>query len=98
MSVGTTVHAYRHLVDLPPIAARSRFRPTACARRFCHWDELAIALFDQALETGGVYHLWGHSWEVDAHGDWDRLERACAHIGNRTDVTYITNGQLALPR
>lgn len=28
-----------------------------------------------ALERGGVFHLWGHSWELDEHGLWSELER-----------------------
>ncbi|GAB7548894.1 hypothetical protein CS8_085910 [Cupriavidus sp. 8B] len=24
--------------------------------------------------TGGIFHLWGHSWELDSFGGWQVLE------------------------
>jgi peptidoglycan/xylan/chitin deacetylase (PgdA/CDA1 family) len=96
LQVDTTVHAYRHWKDLPAIGRSSWRRPTSAAARFWNWDTLAIDLFDRALADGGVYHLWGHSWEIDAHRDWSRLERVLDHIGGRPDASYITNGALAM--
>lgn len=29
---------------------------------------------------GGVFHLWGHSWEIEALGLWPVLERFFAHV------------------
>ncbi|MCM3884951.1 polysaccharide deacetylase family protein [Frankia sp. R82] len=58
------------------------------------WDDIAIALFDRCLVTGGVYHLWGHSWVVSDRAEWARLDRVLAHIGGRPDVTYAVNGAL----
>jgi hypothetical protein len=55
------------------------------------WDELAIRWFELCLKQGGIYHLWGHSWEVDARGDLGRLERVLKHISGRPQVTYATN-------
>jgi len=37
----------------------------------------------------------GHSWEIDRNHDWSRLERVLKHIAGRTDVRYVTNGELA---
>jgi peptidoglycan/xylan/chitin deacetylase (PgdA/CDA1 family) len=90
LEVGTTVHAYRHLKD-PFVGRRSGLFPRSFLDLFWNWDELAIALFDQVAASGGVFHLWGHSWEIDASDDWDRLERVLAHIGGRDDATYVTN-------
>jgi peptidoglycan/xylan/chitin deacetylase (PgdA/CDA1 family) len=93
LEVGTTVHAYRHLKD-PLVGLRSGLRPQRFLDLFWNWDELAIAMFDEVAASGGVFHLWGHSWEVDARGDWDRLERVLTHIGGREDATYVTNSGL----
>jgi peptidoglycan/xylan/chitin deacetylase (PgdA/CDA1 family) len=94
LQTATTVHAYRHWRDVPAIASLAGFQPAAAAARFWNWDDLAIALFDRTLAAGGLFHLWGHSWEIDAHDDWGRLERVLRHIGGRTSVRYITNGDL----
>ena len=47
--------------------------------------------FDEMLKSGGVFHLWGHSWEIDQHKDWQRLEHVLQHIANREGVRYVTN-------
>ncbi len=58
------------------------------------WEKLVCAAFDIALEKGEVFHLWGHSWEIDAYGMWDGLERVLAYIGGRSDCEYLTNGAI----
>ncbi len=58
------------------------------------WDELAIRTFDTVVRDGGVFHLWGHSWEVDHNAHWGKLERVLAYIAKRRGVEYATNGQL----
>lgn len=93
--LSTTMNAYRHLVDGPWLLRFTNGNLVRTARCFWNWDDLAIALFDAKLRTGGTYHLWGHSWEIDNFDGWGRLERVLAHIGGRSDVEYVTNGQLA---
>ena len=91
-ALDTTLHTYRHWSDLFPIlGAVGPFKFLSC---YLNWDQLAITLFDRALFTGGVFHLWGHSWEIDAHRDWDRLERVFAHISGHAEVHYKTNAEL----
>lgn len=87
----TTIHAYRHWSDALPILREVGLkRFLAC---YLHWDELAITLFDQAPD-GGVFHLWGHSWEVEKNGDWARLERVFAHIAHKKNAEYLSNADL----
>ena len=90
----TTVHAYSHLVDIPQAIARGRFNPMASWDMYAHWDRLAEHLFDEVLAKGGVFHLWGHSWEIDKNNEWDTLRRVFSYISHRSGVTYLVNGQL----
>ena len=30
-------------------------------------------MFDYVVKIRGVYQLWGHSWEIEKHNDWDKL-------------------------
>ena len=53
-----------------------------------------MAHFDRCLDRGGVFHLWGHSWEIDARDDWRRLDRVLAYISGHPGVRYIRNGEL----
>jgi peptidoglycan/xylan/chitin deacetylase (PgdA/CDA1 family) len=94
LELATTVNAYAHRVDGPVVLRLARLRPRAVARLFLQWDELALKWFEICLEQGGVFHLWGHSWEVDARRDWQRLERVLDHIAGRPDVAYVPNRAL----
>jgi len=87
----TSVHTYDHWLDIWGVLVLARFNLKRFFPLYRHWDRQAIALFDRVHEQGGVFHLWGHSWEVDEHDDWQRLERVLAHIGGHRDVVYAEN-------
>lgn len=92
-AIATTVQARPHPRDWPLIAARNALRPVR-GIRCLDWAELARCLFDRVLAEGGIFHLWGHSWEVDRLGQWDRLAGVLDHISGRPGVRYLTNGDL----
>jgi hypothetical protein len=56
---------------------------------------LAASCFARARATSGVYHLWGHSWEVEQFRLWPALEAILALVAKQPDVRYVTNTQLA---
>jgi peptidoglycan/xylan/chitin deacetylase (PgdA/CDA1 family) len=94
LELDTTVNAYAHRVDGAVALRLARLRPWTAAKLYLEWDQLAIWWFQHCLEKGGVYHLWGHSWEIEARGDWDRLRRVLEHISGRPQVTYLPNRDL----
>jgi len=56
------------------------------------WSALAGALLEQTLAEGGVFHLWGHSWEIDQYGQWDRLDAFLRLLGDsRGHAPALTN-------
>jgi peptidoglycan/xylan/chitin deacetylase (PgdA/CDA1 family) len=91
MEANTTVHACRHLCDLPAMLRLANGSAVRANRFYRNWDVLAMALFDEVLSAGGVYHLWGHSWEIERNRDWDRLERVLEYIGRRPRAQYVSN-------
>lgn len=93
-TMSTTLHAYNHWLDALPILRFANFNPLKFLQYYLHWDSLARAMFDRTLEVRGVFHLWGHSWEIDKHGDWERLEEVIRYISSHTEVKYLTNGEL----
>jgi peptidoglycan/xylan/chitin deacetylase (PgdA/CDA1 family) len=93
LQMGTTTHAARYLADGWPVARRSRTARQACAM-WGNWDVLARKLFQETRAGGGVYHLWGHSWEIQKNDDWSRLRSLLRYIADH-DVTFVTNGELA---
>ena len=96
----TTVQAYPH--------SRLSYARNALKRRslanlfrtralFCghDWLELARNVLERTLCQGGVFHLWGHSWEIEQEQQWDRLKQLLAVMAaNRDKLTIMTNSEL----
>jgi len=55
------------------------------------WVEMAIGLFEELLYSGGVWHLWGHSWEIEEYGLWGELETVLRCVEGCDGVMYLTN-------
>lgn len=47
--------------------------------------------------NGGIVHLWGHVWELDAMDLWPQLEVLLDLVAHRPAMKYVTNGALASP-
>jgi peptidoglycan/xylan/chitin deacetylase (PgdA/CDA1 family) len=92
----TTVHAYTHLVDIAPVLKYAHCNPLAAWRLYRNWDQLAMRMFDQACATGGVYHLWGHSWEIDRNRQWPALAKVLSYISARPGARYVANGEVSV--
>lgn len=89
----TTVHAYNHFSDIHHLIALSRGNIGALYR-YRSWEYVAMDLFDLAVQNGSVFHLWGHSWEIETHNAWEKLERVFQHIARHPRASYVTNGEL----
>jgi len=95
LQVPTTLQAYRH----PPSAymrnllRRGRVRELVnycVSLRDCtSWVELGCRLFDRALREGGIWHLYGHSWEIDEHGLWGELKQMLEYVAGRAEIRYV---------
>jgi peptidoglycan-N-acetylglucosamine deacetylase len=94
LQLPTSTHAARYRADAWPVLRGGR-APAAGWRAWRDWDVLARELFQQARARGGIYHLWGHSWEIEAHRDWGRLRALLRYIAGHDGVTFLTNGELA---
>jgi peptidoglycan/xylan/chitin deacetylase (PgdA/CDA1 family) len=90
--MGTTIHGYRHLVDGTQIVRRARSLRHA-AGMWRNWELLGRTLFEETRATGGIFHLWGHSWEIDVHDDWARLRKIFEEMASQ-DVVFVTVGEL----
>jgi L-malate glycosyltransferase len=84
----TTVHAYSHLLDLKNLGMLLKYRTV-------DWESLAKKQFKDVLRNGGVFHLWGHSWEIEKFNYWKKLENILSLIGNnKKNVKYMSNSCL----
>ncbi|MBI5138680.1 MAG: polysaccharide deacetylase family protein [Candidatus Vogelbacteria bacterium] len=63
-------------------------------RSMYSWLSATKATFDSAIKTGEVFHLWGHSWEIEKYGMWNDLEKFLQYACERKSCVYLTNGEL----
>ena len=90
--VRTTVEARRKSVISKDTASKvvRDFRVARYLPHFKKWDSLAMKIFDFCWKNIGVFHLWGHSWDIEKSGDWDKLDRVLDYVGNRNATEYLT--------
>ncbi|MBB1286137.1 polysaccharide deacetylase family protein [Flavisolibacter sp. BT320] len=97
----TTLQLYEH--------SRSTYLKHLLKRRkvnnFLHWlQSLAssnlLKLVDYYLHKldreGGCLHLWGHSWEIEQYGLWQKLELVLKQLCNLSDFDYRSNQNLLI--
>jgi peptidoglycan-N-acetylglucosamine deacetylase len=98
--IPTTVQAYSHT----PLAywknCAKRLKPANLLRAIGggtnqDWASIAIFMLERASESGGVFHLWGHSWEIEETGQWQALERvfSAMELRKRNGIC-VTNFEL----
>jgi len=63
-------------------------------RSLIDWEMRAKLLFDSALAKGGIFHIWGHSWEIHEKREWHKLNRVLDYISHRDGVIYLTNREV----
>ncbi len=92
--LGTSIHTYDHWLDAWKLLLFVKFNPFKFLSVYRKWDKQAVLMFDYVCKNGGVFHLWGHSFEIEEHNDLERLEKVLKHIAHNDGVRYITNGEL----
>jgi hypothetical protein len=96
----TTVQCYPHTYSgyLRNIISRRKLRNVRNYLQIASltsWTFQARFLLSRTHREGGVFHLWGHAWEIEQRGLWCQLEevfRVAAEY--RSDGKYVTNGKL----
>lgn len=100
MVVPTTVQAFPHSSSayLRNIGRRVAIRNIwnyVSHGRNKNWVTTAKALLRHVSIHGGVFHLWGHSWELEANDSWSDVEVVLRSMAAyRNSATYMTNGEI----
>lgn len=102
----TTVHIYpfplRPIKGLRGIRTRlqpirkfmpHRSRLNVPLTALTNWTALATALLDEAQQQNGVWHLWGHSWEIEKFDMWSQLDDILA-IASSYPAQIKTNTEI----
>lgn len=63
---------------------------------FFNWKLLTKNVFKHILKNGGIFHLYGHSWEIERYNLWKDLEKLFKYISNKKNVSYLTNSEALL--
>lgn len=91
---GTTVQATPHRLKFSPELPLKLNLTFSYSLFIKEWVNIAKKIFDYVYQNGGIFHLWGHSWEVDKHDDWEKLEDVFSYISQKPSVKYLENGEL----
>jgi peptidoglycan/xylan/chitin deacetylase (PgdA/CDA1 family) len=98
--ISTTIQAFPHsLLTYTKNALKRRSLGNLVRARALFyirdWRELAEKLLERTLSRGGVFHLWGHSWEIEQEHQWDQLEELLAVMAaNKAKLTNMTISEL----
>lgn len=96
----TTVHVFPHSKSdyVRNVARAANFEAgwkyLTQLRQVDSWVELAKVLFDSVGQEGGIFHLYGHSWEVDELDLWDELTEVLNYVSHREGVLYLSNAEI----
>ncbi len=88
----TRVNYVRNLIRLGAFRTALRSVPTLLS--FDNWLQLGKATFDGVLESGGIWHLYGHPWEIQQLDLWNPLKELLHYVSGRSGAEYLTNGAL----
>jgi peptidoglycan-N-acetylglucosamine deacetylase len=96
----TTIQAFPHsrsnyvrnLIRLGELPALLSATPDLVS--FQDWLSLGKKFFDRALRDGGVWHLYGHPWEIEKLNLWLQLREMLDYVSSRENVAYMTNADL----
>ncbi|MDZ4228343.1 MAG: polysaccharide deacetylase family protein [Candidatus Levybacteria bacterium] len=54
------------------------------------WVEMANSMVELATRSmGGVFHIWGHSWELTKFNNWEKLESFFAWLTENYEIVPV---------
>jgi peptidoglycan/xylan/chitin deacetylase (PgdA/CDA1 family) len=98
--IPTTIQAFPHGPNAYLKNALKRFSRTFYLALFSSfpskdWVARAMEMLARTIEQGGVFHLWGHSWEVEQESQWRQLENFLSFASTRLNLLRcVTNSEL----
>lgn len=78
------------MLDALPTIRTYRLSP----KTLFNWQALADSLLRVASQRNGIWHLWGHSWEIERYEMWQELDNIFHTVAALQDIEVATNTQL----
>jgi peptidoglycan-N-acetylglucosamine deacetylase len=97
---GVSTHAYSHsaLIQVRHALNESNLQGLwqffSLFRGAKDWEAHFIHALNAVEVTGGIAHLFLHSWEIDDRNEWEKLRRVLQEIAARPSLESVTNGEL----
>ncbi len=97
--MNTSVQAYNHssVVLIAHSMKNYYLKPILDNTVFIKGHKNFIGLVENTLgrmsNSGGVFHLWGHSWEIEEQGLWNELEMTFKVLSNVRNAEYLNNSE-----
>lgn len=97
--LATSIQAYPHsrMEYIRNMAKRGKYARAASSLVFLDgdWTHVAFRLLERAVRRGGVFHLWGHSWEIEERQQWRALDDVLSLMADyRRAAEPVRNSQL----
>ncbi|MBR2651175.1 MAG: polysaccharide deacetylase family protein [Clostridia bacterium] len=73
------------------------FKPTVY--HHTEWDklfELGEKFLSLSADESEIFYVWGHAYEFDIHGTWDKFEKFLAMMNEGKDIIYATGKEALL--
>lgn len=58
------------------------------------WLALAKNMLEYFFTKGEVFHIWGHSWEIEKFNMWQELEEFFKILPKGDEISYLTNSEV----
>jgi len=97
--MNTSVQAYNHsgVVLIAHSLKNNYLKSILDNTFFVNGHKNFIGLVEDTLErlshSGGLFHLWGHSWEIQEQNLWNELETTFKFLSNVQNAEYLNNSE-----
>lgn len=97
---GVSTHAYSHskAIQIRHAILENNFKGLLnfflAQRSSVDWVNQFKFAIEYVERSGGVAHLYLHSWEIDKLNEWKRLEGLFRYLSGKKDLKRLTNGEL----
>ena len=72
-----------------------RFNPT-CHHKYEGIFDLIDKFVNAEPTEPMLFYIWGHSYEFEADGNWELIEKICEKLAGHDDIYYCTNAEALL--
>ena len=80
---------FKHLVKRRRTKNLIQWLQSGSLTHLLHLTDYYLNIIEK--KGSGSFHLWGHSWEIEEYGLWQKLEEVFHQLSTRTGFQYIQN-------